>query len=210
MRARSLLVAGAAAIAAIPGDAAATEYVIDPAYTSAMFAVKHLMVATVRGRFSKVQGKLDLDENDITRSSVSATIDATSIDTDEPKRDEQLRGPDFFEVQKYPTITFKSTRVQRARNGLRVTGDLTIRDVTRPVVLEVEGPSKPVKDPYGNVRIGASATTTVNRQDFGMKWNAPIEGGGVFLGDDVKITVDLEFLQKKPEKKTEPTTTEKK
>jgi polyisoprenoid-binding protein YceI len=194
---RSLLVVMTAAIAAVPGYALAAEYVIDPAHTSAMFAVKHLMVTTVRGRFGKVQGKMNLDENDITRSSVTAVIDAASIDTDEPKRDEHLRSPDFFDVQKYPTLTFKSTKVQRTKNGLKVTGDLTIRDVTRPVILDVEGPTKPVKDPYGNVKIGASAITRVNRQDFGLKWNAPMEAGGVVVGDDVRITLDLEFLQKK-------------
>jgi polyisoprenoid-binding protein YceI len=206
MGARSLVAAVAAAVLATPGYALATEYVVDPAHTSAMFAVKHMMVTTVRGRFGKVQGSMNLDEKDITKSSVTATIDAASIDTDEPKRDEHLRSPDFFDVQKYPTLTFKSTRVQRMKNGLKVTGDLTIRDVTRPVVLEVEGPTKPVKDPYGNVKIGASATTKVNRQDFGLKWNAPLEAGGVVVGDEVKISLDLEFLQKKPD----ATTAEKK
>ena len=202
MNARSIVAAAAAAVMAIPGYALASEYVVDPAHTNAMFAVKHMMVTTVRGRFKKVQGTLNLDDKDVTKSSVTATIDAASIDTDEPKRDEHLRSPDFFDVQKFPTITFKSTKVQRARNGLKVTGDLTIRDVTRPVVLEVEGPTKPVKDPKGNVKIGASASTKVNRQDFGLKWNAPIEAGGVVVGDDVKITLDLEFFQKKLDTKT--------
>jgi polyisoprenoid-binding protein YceI len=206
MGARSLVAAVAAAVLATPGYALATEYVIDPAHTNAMFAVKHLMVTTVRGRFGKVQGTMNLDEKDIAKSSVTATIDAASIDTDEPKRDEHLRSPDFFDVQKYPTLTFKSTKVQRVKNGLKVTGDLTIRDVTRPVVLDVEGPTKPVKDPYGNVKIGASATTRVNRQDFGLKWNAPLEAGGVVVGDEVRISLDLEFLQKKPD----ATTAEKK
>jgi len=206
MNARSIVAAAAAAVMAIPGYALASEYVVDPAHTNAMFAVKHMMVTTVRGRFKKVQGTLNLDDKDVTKSSVTATIDAASIDTDEPKRDEHLRSPDFFDVQKFPTITFKSTKVQRARNGLKVTGDLTIRDVTRPVVLEVEGPTKPVKDPKGNVKIGASASTKVNRQDFGLKWNAPIEAGGVVVGDEIKITMDLEFFQKKQE----TTTAEKK
>lgn len=197
--ARSLAAAAVAAVMAIPGYALAAEYVIDPAHSNAMFAVKHLMVATVRGEFGKVQGTLNLDEKNVANSSVTATIDASSIDTDEPKRDEHLRSPDFFDVQKYPNITFKSTKVQKAKGGLKVTGDLTIRDVTRPVVLAVEGPTKPVKDPWGNVKIGASATTKVNRQDFGLKWNAPIEAGGVVVGDEVRITLDLEFTQKKSE-----------
>jgi polyisoprenoid-binding protein YceI len=195
--ARSLIAAAAAVVTTIPGYALATEYAIDPVHSNAMFAVRHLMVSTVRGEFGKVQGTLNLDDKDVTKSSVTATIDTASIDTDEPKRDDHLRSPDFFDAQKYPTITFKSTKVQKAKNGLRVTGDLTIRDVTRPVVLDVEGPTKPVKDPVGTVKIGASATTKLNRQDFGLKWNRPIEAGGVVVGDEVKITLDLEFNQKK-------------
>ena len=196
-RARSLIAAAAAVAVTLPGYALATEYVIDPAHSNAMFAVRHLMVSTVRGEFGKIQGTLNLDDKDITKSTVTATIDTASIDTNEAKRDEHLRSADFFDVQKYPTITFKSTKVQKAKNGLKVTGDLTIRDVTKPVVLDVEGPTKPVKDPYGNMRIGAAATTKVNRQDFGLKWNAPLEAGGVVVGDEVKITLDLEFNQKK-------------
>ncbi|HZA52118.1 MAG TPA: YceI family protein [Myxococcaceae bacterium] len=195
-RARSFI-AAAAVVVTLPGYALAAEYVIDPAHSNAMFAVRHLMVATVRGEFGKVQGTLTLDEKDITKSTVTATIDTASIDTDEPKRDDHLRSADFFDAQKYPAITFKSTKVQKAKNGLKVTGDLTIRDVTKPVVLEVEGPTKPIKDPMGTTKIGASATTKINRQDYGLKWNRPLEAGGVVVGDEVRITLDLEFNQKK-------------
>jgi polyisoprenoid-binding protein YceI len=200
--ARSLIAAAAAVVTTLPGYALATEYTIDPAHSNAMFAVKHMMVSTVRGGFGKVQGTLNLDEKDISKSSVTATIDTASIDTDQPKRDDHLRSPDFFDAQNYPNITFKSTKVQKAKNGLKVTGDLTIRDVTKAVVLEVEGPTKPVKDPSGNMKIGAAATTKVNRQDFGLKWNAPIEAGGVVVGDEVKISLDLEFTQKKSDQAT--------
>lgn len=182
---------------AVPGTALASEYTIDPAHSNAMFSVKHMMVTTVRGEFEKVTGTLNLNEKDISKSTVNATIDASTIDTDEKKRDDHLRSPDFFDVQKYPTITFKSTKVQKAKGGLKVTGDLTIRDVTRPVVLEVEPLSKPMKDPMGNIKLGTTATTTIKREDFGLKWNRALESGGVLVGNDVKITLDLEFLQAK-------------
>jgi polyisoprenoid-binding protein YceI len=194
--ARSLIAAAAVVVVTLPGYALATEYVIDPSHSNAMFAVRHLMVATVRGEFGKVQGTLNLEDKDITKSTVTATIETASIDTDEPKRDDHLRSPDFFDAPKYPSITFKSTKVQKAKNGLKVTGDLTIRDVTKAVVLDVEGPTKPVKDPMGNTKIGATATTKINRGDFGLKWNRPLEAGGVVVGDEVRITLDLEFQKK--------------
>ena len=194
----SLKPAVAALVLAAPMVAFGAEYEIDSAHTSAQFAVKHMMVSTVRGAFSKVTGKVNIDETDLTKSSVEAVIDATTVYTREPKRDEHLRSPDFFEVAKYPTIIFKSTKVERAsEQGLAVTGDLTIRGVTRPVVLNVEGPTPDVKDPWGGAKRGAVATTKVNRKDFGLTWNKALEAGGVLVGDDVDITIDLELNKKK-------------
>lgn len=196
---RSVLMAAALSVAAAPGISVAAEYEIDGSHSSAQFAVKHLMVSNVRGEFEKVTGRLNLDEKDITKSSVEATIDATSINTRDEKRDEHLKSPDFFDVQKYPTLTFRSTKVEKAGKGrLKVTGNLTLRGITRPVVLDVEGPTTAVKDPWGNTKIGASATTRVNRQDFGLKWNKALEAGGVLIGDDVKIALDLQLTEKKP------------
>jgi polyisoprenoid-binding protein YceI len=128
---------------------------------------------------------------------VDVTIDAASVDTRVPNRDKDLRSDHFFDVEKYPTITFKSTKVEQAGPGkLKVTGDLTIHGVTKPVVLEVEGPTAAVKDPWGNQRAAANATTKINRQDFSVKWNAKMDGGGLVVGDDVDITIDLEMVQK--------------
>jgi len=194
----SLKSAVAALVLAAPSAAFAAEYVIDSAHSGASFAVKHLMVATVRGSFSNVTGTVNYDEKDVTRSTVEATIDAKTIDTDEPKRDEHLRSPDFFDTEKFPTITFKSTKVEKAGEGLKVTGNLTLHGVTKPVVLDVEGMSQEVKDPWGNSKRGATATTKLNRKDFGLTWNKALEAGGVAVGDDVKITIDLELNKKQP------------
>jgi polyisoprenoid-binding protein YceI len=192
-------VLGAIASAALLAPAAgfAAELEIDPSHSSASFTVKHMMISNVRGEFQKVSGTFNYDEKDVTKSTVVATIDATSIDTREPKRDEHLKSPDFFDVAKYPKITFKSKKVAKAGNGkLKVTGDLTMHGVTKQVVLDVEGPTQPVKDPWGNMKIGATASTTLNRKDFGLNWNQALEAGGVLVGEEVKINLDLEFLQK--------------
>jgi len=182
---------------AAPTLAIASTWQIDPAHTNAQFAVRHLMVSTVRGQMGKVSGVVTLDENDLTKSSVEATIDTKGIDTREPKRDEHLRGPDFLDVAKYPTITFKSTKVERVADGkYKVTGNLTIRDVTKPAVLEVTGSPKPLTDPFGNVKLGGAATTRINRQDFGVSWSKSLDGGGLVVGDDVDITVDVELVKK--------------
>ena len=186
-----------AAVMAFPASAATTTWQIDPAHTAAGFAVKHLMISTVRGQFKGVNGTVIWDDQDVSKSTIDVTIDAKTIDTSEPKRDEDLRSERFFDTAKYPTITFKSKKVENVSAGkLKVTGDLTIRGVTKEAVLDVEGPSNPVKDPWGNTRVAASATTKVNRQDYGVKWNANIDGGGVVVGDDVNITIDLEMIKK--------------
>jgi len=189
--------------AASPLAARATTLEIDLAHSTAQFSVKHLMVSNVRGEFTKLTGTVELDEQDITRSRVQATIDASTIATRDEKRDAHLKSADFFDVEKYPTITFKSTSVQKAGKGkLKVTGDLTLHGVTRQVVLDVEGPSAEAKDPWGNVKIGANASTRINRKDFGLTWNTALEAGGVLVGEEVAITLDLELTKKAPEKTT--------
>jgi polyisoprenoid-binding protein YceI len=157
------------------------------------------MVSNVRGSFSKVSGTLLIDEKDLTKSSVEATIDTSTINTQEPDRDKHLRSADFFDVEKHPTITFKSKKVEKAgKDRLRVIGDLTIRGVTKQVVLDVEGPTAAIKDPRGNLKRGATATTKVNRQDFGVAWNRTLEAGGVVVGDQVSITIELELAKVEP------------
>ena len=193
--------AGLAAVLSLPALSASSIWRIDPQHTSAQFAVKHLMISTVRGEFHNVTGTIAWDDQDITKSVVDVTIDATTVDTREPKRNDHLKSPDFFDVAKYPTITFKSRRVEQAAPGkLKITGDLTIHGVTKEVVLDVEGPTAAIKDPWGNARVAASATTKINRQDFGVKWNANIDGGGVVVGDDVNVTIDLEMVKQAPSK----------
>ena len=186
-----------AVVFALPAGAATSTWQIDPNHSSAQFAVKHLGLSTVRGAFTKVNGAVELDSSDVTKSSVTVTIDAASVDTRVENRDKDLRSDHFFDVEKYPTITFKSTKVEQVSPGqLKVTGDLTIHGTTKSVVLDVEGPTLPAKDPWGNQRVAASATTKVNRQDYGVKWNATMDNGGLVVGNDVTITIDVEMFQK--------------
>ena len=195
--ARAISVTVFAAALTLPAAAATSTWQIDPNHSAAQFAVRHLAISTVRGAFTKVSGTVQLDDKDISKSSVDVTIDAASVDTRVPNRDKDLRSDHFFDVEKYPTLTFKSTKVEQVEAGkLKVTGDLTIHGVTKQVVLDVEGPTAPVKDPWGNQRAAVNATTKINRQDFGVKWNATMDGGGVVVGDDVAITLDVEMVQK--------------
>jgi polyisoprenoid-binding protein YceI len=187
-----------AATLSVPSFAWATEYDIHPTNSSAMFSVKHMMVSNVRGSFSKVTGSVNLDEKDLTKSSVEAIIDATTVTTNDTSRDEHLRGADFFDVAKFPTLTFKSTKVEKAGSDLKMTGNLTIRGVSKPVVLMVEGFTAESKDPYGNVKRGGTATTKLQREDFGLKWNAALETGGVAVGKEVSVTLEIELVKKKP------------
>jgi polyisoprenoid-binding protein YceI len=194
---RAISATALATALALPAGAATSTWQIDPNHSAAQFAVRHLAISTVRGAFTKVSGTIQLDDKDITKSSVEVTIDAASVDTRVPDRDKDLRSDHFFEVEKYPTLMFKSTKVEQVQAGkLKVTGDLTIHGVTKPVVLEVEGPTSPVKDPWGNQRAAVNATTKINRQDFGVKWNAKMDNGGWVVGDDVDITIDLEMVHK--------------
>lgn len=194
---KRLLIA-ALALAAGPALAQTSTWKIDGSHTHASFSVKHLVISNVRGEFGKTEGTLTLDEADVTKSRVEATIDVASLDTREPKRDEHLRSPDFFDVAKFPKMTFRSTKVERAGEGkLKVTGDLTLRGVTRPVVLDVAGPTAEIKDPWGNARRGVSATATINRKDFGVAWSKLIEAGPV-VGDEVKIELEAELIKDQP------------
>ena len=186
-----------AAVLTVSAAATTTTWQIDPAHTAAGFAVKHLMISTVRGQFKGVTGAVNWDDQDISKSTIDVTIDANTVDTSEPKRDADLKSDKFFDVAKYPTITFKSKKIEQVSAGkLKITGDLTIHGVTKEVMLDVEGPTGPVKDPWGNTRVAANAAAKVNRQDFGVKWNASVDGGGVVVGDDVTITIDLELVKK--------------
>ena len=183
--------------AAIPQTTTSTTtWNIDPAHSLAEFKVKHMMIANVKGHFSKVAGVLVHDESDRTKSRVEATIEAASIETRESQRDTHLKSADFLHVEKFPTLSFKSNDIKVADDGeLKVQGDLTIRGVTRKVTFAVEGPTPPTKDPWGNTRIAVSATTKINRKDYGLTWNAALETGGILVGEEVAITLEAEFVK---------------
>lgn len=172
-----------------------TTYQIDPSHSTASFTIKHMMIAKVHGGFEKMSGTLVYDKADPSKSSIQVSIETNSINTREAQRDTHLRSPDFFDVEKYPTITFKSTRVEGSGGELKVVGDLTIHGVTQQVTLDVDGPSDEMKDPWGNTKIGASATTKIKRKDFGLTWNAALEAGGFLVGDDVTIQLDVQFVK---------------
>ena len=175
---------------------AITTWNIDPAHSVAEFKVKHMMISNVKGQFAKVTGVLNLDESELAKSHVEAVIEAASIETRDAQRDAHLRSADFFQLEKFPTLSFQSTSVRLVRDGeLAVEGDLTIRGVTRTVVFSVEGPTPPTKDPWGNTRVAVSATTKINRKDFGLTWNAALETGGILAGDEVTVTLDVEFVK---------------
>lgn len=189
-------VAGLFGAISLPAAGAGAEWKIDPAHSAAQFAVKHLMISTVRGEFKGVTGIVNWDAQDITKSVVDVTIDTTTVNTGEPRRDADLKSPNFFDVTNFPKMLFKSTKIETASPGkLRVTGDLTIHGVTKTVVLDVDGPTSAIKDPWGNERVALSATGKVNRQDFGVKWNQKMDGGGVVVGDEVNITIDAEMVK---------------
>lgn len=200
MLARKLPFAAAAAVAALSAlgaAVAADSWQIDSHHSAAQFAVRHMGIATVRGEFHNLQGAVLLDESDITKSSVSVTMDVASVDTREPDRDKHLRSADFFDAEKYPKITFHSTRVEQPSPGkLKITGDLTIRDITKSVVLDATVPPAPIIDSWGNLRTAASATTKINRQDFGVKWNSKLKSGEWVVSDEVSITLDIEMTRK--------------
>jgi len=169
---------------------------IDPAHSLAEFKVKHMMIANVKGHFSKITGVLTQDESNVTNSSIDVSIDADSIETRDAQRDAHLKSADFFHVEEHPFLTFKSGTVKQVHDGeLSVEGDMTIHGVTRKVTFDVEGPTPPAKDPWGNTRIAVSASTKINRKDFGLTWNSALETGGILVGDEVSISLDVEFIK---------------
>jgi len=194
----AIFVLALAALGSAP-FAQSIEWRIDPAHSSAQFQVRHMMVSTVRGTFSKMTGSIQYDPSNLSKIAIDATIDASSVDTHEASRDSDLRGPDFFDVNKFPNLSFKSKRAESAGPGkIELTGDLTMHGVTKEVVFDVEGPSAPMNDGHGNLHMGASATAKVNRKDFGLNWNHMLDNGGAIVGDEVIITIDVELVSKAP------------
>jgi polyisoprenoid-binding protein YceI len=171
-----------------------TTWKIDPAHTTVEFSAKHLMITTVKGRFSDVEGEIVISDADPSKSSVSATLKSASIDTRTSQRDDHLRSADFLDAANYPEITFRSTRITGDKSEFKVTGNLTIRGVTREVTLDVTNEGS-TKDPWGGDRIAFSATTKIDRRDFGLTWNQAIEAGGVLVGNDVKISIDVQAVK---------------
>lgn len=183
------------AVLALPTPSLAATWKSDPSHAGVQFAVSHLMVSTVRGTFDAFDVTVVLDEDDVARSSVEATIETASVNTRNEKRDAHLRGPDFFDVAVHPTMTFRSTQVEKIEDTrYRVTGDLTLCGVTRQVVLDVRGSPRPITDPRGIRRMGGSVTTTIHRPDFGLTYNSVLDTGGVSIGEDVDIVIDLQLV----------------
>ena len=191
------LAAVAAATLLSPAFALASTWNVDASHSTAGFAVRHMMISKTRGQFNKVTGKVNLDDKDVTKSTVEASIDVASIDTNEPKRDEHLRSPDFFDVAKFPNMTFKSTKVEKAGAGLKIAGELSMHGVTKPVTFET-AVTEPTKNPGGMTVRGVEAKTKISRKDFGLTWNKALETGGVVVGDEVEITLDVELVQEQP------------
>jgi polyisoprenoid-binding protein YceI len=172
-----------------------TTYKIDPAHSSAHFVIRHLMITNVRGGFSSVQGDVAYDPDNLGASSIDVTIDVNTLTTSDATRDAHVKSADFLDAEKYPTITFQSKTITKKGDDLLAKGDLTIHGVTKEAVLEVEGPTGEQKDPWGNARVGASAVTKIKRSDFGLTWNAALETGGIMLGDDVKIELEVSLIK---------------
>jgi polyisoprenoid-binding protein YceI len=190
---------------ALPAAAAPVTYQIDTSHSVAAFSVKHLMVSNVRGELGAVTGTVVYDKDDVTKSTVEASIDVKAINTRDEKRDGHLKSPDFFDVAKYPTITFKSTKVEKAGDKLKVTGDLTMRGVTKPVTLDVEVPGAEVgMKAWGVLKTGTGATTVLNRKEFGVSWSALADNGGAVVGDEVKVNLELELNRPDPSAKPAP------
>jgi len=178
----------------VPLNGMAATYTLDPVHTTVGFKVKHLMIANVKGAFEKFKGTVSIDESDVAKSKVTVSIEMSSINTNNAKRDEHLRSGDFFDVAKFPVMTFESTKVERSgADTLKVTGNLTIKGVTKQVILTVDGPSAEIKSPQGVVKRGASAVAKINRQDFGVSWNKKLDAGAVVVGDEVQISIDAEL-----------------
>ena len=175
---------------------AAQSYQIDSAHSGASFRVKHMMVTNVSGRFSNLKGAVTFEEKNVGKSSIDATIDIETINTNEPKRDAHLKSPDFFDVAKFPQMSFKSTRIYKADGVMKADGNLTLHGVTRLVTLTLTELSGEVKHPQGSIVRGAVATTSISRKDYGLTWNKTIEAGGVVVGDEIAITLEIELTRK--------------
>ena len=184
-------------VIAAPLAASADTWQIDPVHTTVGFSVRHMMISNVRGQFTKVAGTITAKDSDPASVKVEATIETSSIDTRSADRDADLKSANFLDVAKYPTMTFKSKKIEPAGTGKwKMVGDLTLHGVTKEVTLDVEGPTAPIKDPYGNTRAGASATTKINRKDFGLTWSKALEAGGAVVGDEVTVSIDVEAVKK--------------
>ena len=200
---RMLLSVSALAIFLSTPLAYGSDWAIDSSHSNAQFAVRHFMISTVRGTFGAMSGSVTFNEEDVTKSSLTAEIDVASLDTREAKRDEHLKSADFFDVEKHPKMTFVSKKVEKIDDThYKVTGDMTLKGATKEAVFEVEGSTTPMKDPYGNNRLGGVATATINRTDFGLTYNSALETGGVAIGEEVTITIDFELTPKKEEAKS--------
>ncbi len=194
---RNLLIGSLLIVLGIPVFVYGATYQIDPDHSNFQFKVRHMTVSNVKGEFKKVRGVVQINEKDMAGLRVEVDIDAASVNTDHAKRDDHLRSEDFFYVTKYPAITFVSKRVTRVdENRVRVIGDLTMRGVTKEIIVDVEGPTPEVKDPGGNIRRGATGTAKINRKDFGISWHKVLDNGGVVVGDEVTISVEVELVKK--------------
>lgn len=193
-----MLVAAFTLTLALPALTAAETWVLDVPHTVSGFTVRHMMITNVTGVFEMTKGTIEYKLGDPSSIKADITIEAKSINTRNTRRDDDLRSDNFLNAEKFPTITFKSKRVQNVRpDGIDLVGDLTIRDVTKEVVLKVDGPTSPIRDPQGNRRVGANASTTISRKDFNVNWHRAIEAGGVVVGDEVKINIEIEAVEKK-------------
>jgi polyisoprenoid-binding protein YceI len=192
---KSAVFAGVLTLVTAAASAQISKWQIDPAHSEADFTVKHMGISNVHGRIGNINGALTLDEKDITRSNVSATIDVTSLDTGVAQRDQHIKSPDFFDVAKFPQMTFVSKSLSNVNGQLQLNGDMTIHGVTRPVTLALEGPSKEQLDPYGKIRRAFSATTVIHRQDYGLTWAGNLKSGDSVVGDDVKVELDIELIK---------------
>lgn len=192
---KTAIFAGVLALVTAAASAQVSKWQIDPAHSEADFTIKHMGISNVHGRFGSVNGTLTLDENDLAKSNVSATIDVTSVNTGVAQRDQHLKSPDFFDVAKFPQMTFVSKSLTSVNGQQQLNGELTIHGVTKPVSLALEGPSKEQLDPYGKVRRAFSGTTTIHRQDFGLAWNGNLKSGDSVIGDDVKVELDIELIK---------------
>lgn len=183
-----------ASLLALASPALADSWQVDPSHSDVGFSVPHMMISRVKGEFKEFSGKAEIDDKNLTRSQVTFEVKVASVDTDEAKRDEHLRGGDFFDAEKYPLMVFKSTKVRRAGKGYKVTGDLTLHGVTKPVTLAVTL-TKPIQTPFGTTARGVSATGVIKRKDFGMTWNNTLDAGGLMVGEEVEIQVELELVK---------------